>query len=167
MALFYNYTKEDFKTTWDKHAYTFKAGQVYVRLAIADDGVKNVELTDTVCRVFSHHLAHKVLNTPSLDINFVINEKGHRESNDLNQMQINNFNNVELLIQRGLSLPGESVSLPSGLSSLPLMQSEAVSEVPAEVKETIEEAVEEKPKAKIGRPKKAENSPSENAEFAI
>lgn len=159
MALFYNYTNEDFQITWDKHPYTFKSGQVYERLAIANDGIKNVELTDTVCRVLAHHLAHKVLNAPSLDVNFITDKNGNEVDNEKAQRKVHNINNVELLIQRGLNLPDVDLDLPKTITSLPLMADDSK---PVEAKEAVE-----KPKAKIGRPKKVENSPSENAEFAI
>jgi hypothetical protein len=142
--MFYNFTTEDFKTTWDEQPYTFKSGQVYEKLAIASDGVHNVELTETVCRVFAHHLANKVLNTPSLDVNFTVDKANNAIPTDLAQMRVHNLTNLEKLIERAMTAPDIEVVLPEALSELPL-----VSGVPEEVEVVV-------PKKSPGRPKKVQ-----------
>lgn len=172
--MFYNFTNVDFKTTWDKHPYTFRAGQVHERLAIADDGIHNVELTETVCRVFAHHLAHKILNAPSLDANFRTNDKGEEVGTLRDQMRVHNIGNVEILIQRALNAPDVDIELPRSISNLPLVKE--VVEARSDVEEVIapdlsvppeEVALPEVPKKKMGRPRKVEASPSEGVKFAV
>lgn len=170
--MFYNFTNKDFKTTWDKFPYTFRAGQVHERLAIADDGIHNVELTETVCRVFAHHLAHEVLNTPGLDANFRTNERGEEVGTLRDQMRVHNMGNVELLIQRAITAPEVVVDLPRSISALPLLKEveDAHEELRKEVAvEVAAEAVAPviAPKNKGGRPRKVVASPSEGAQFPV
>lgn len=171
--MFYNFTNEDFKITWDKQPYTFRAGQVYERLAIADDGIRNVELTDTVCRTFAHHLAHKILNTPTLDANFRTNDKGEEVGTMRDQMRVHNIGNVEMLIQRALTAPEVDVALPRGIEKLPLIKDvvdareELKKEGPVPKVAAPVSKVEAPIKNKVGRPRKVEASPSEGAKFAV
>lgn len=163
MAVFYNGTNEDFAVTWNKFPYLFRAGQVYSKLAIADDGVNNVPLTDASCRVFAHHLAHKVLNTPSLDMNFRTNKEGIEVSNEKEARRVHNIGNLEILIQRFTTEPEKDVEIPTVLSSLPLFEEKSAESEDADVAlEPV--AVEEAPKKKMGRPPKAK---SEESEFAM
>ena len=162
--MFYNYTNEDFQVTWDKNIYLFKAGQVYQGLAIAKDGISNVPLTDAVCETFAKHLAYKVLNAPSLNENFRINDKGEQVPLDLQQMRTYNITSVEALTQRAMNGPDTAVEIPKSLDGLPLM--EGVEAPVVEAVEEPEEPVVEEPK-KRGRPRKEEASPSPEAEFNV
>lgn len=136
--MFYNYTTEDFQITWNGHPYTFKAGQVYDKLAIADDGIKNVELTPGVCETFAHHLATKVLNAPELNVNFTYDKEGNAHANDVKQMRTYNYPNLLQLKERALTPPSADVNISELIKNLPLMGGKA-----------------EEPK-KVGRPKKVE-----------
>jgi hypothetical protein len=158
--MFYNYTNEDFEVKWDNKPYIFKAGEVRTGVAISTNNEDSVPLNETVSRVFAHHLAAKVMNSPSLDINFTVNSKGEDVSTFKDQMSKVNFTNMEKLIERAVKGPEEAVELPSFTKDLPLME------------KSEEEAIEpEEPKAeapkKRGRKPKEEASPSPEAEFDV
>ncbi len=168
--MFYNYTNEDFHATWGGQPYTFKAGQVYKGLAIADDGIKNVELTEAVCSVWAHHLAHNVLNAPSLNANYRLNKEGIEVSNELEARKVHNIGNVDILKQLAMSGPDTEIAIPKSLEVLPLMSDAPEEERVAEEAEVVAKPVEEPvvaPKKKAGRPRKEEASPSPEAEFNV
>lgn len=145
--MFYNFTTEDFHITWDGKPYTFKAGEVYEKLAIANDGISNVQLTDTVCSVFARHLANKVLDTPEANKNFTFDGAGNPISNDIAQMRISNINNVEALMQRATTPPIIDVPLPTIVEEIvSSKKKKAVKVEKEEVAEPVEE-IEEKPLA--------------------
>lgn len=149
--VFYNGTVEDFHVTWGKVPYTFKAGQVYEKIAISDNGMESVQLTDAVCSVFAHHLAMKVLNTPSLDANSRRNKEGEYVGNFDRQVLSYNMGNVEQLKSRFTHEPSEDIAIPERLAELPAFTGEAP-EAPEEP-ETVVEAP--KAKKKPGRKPKA------------
>lgn len=170
MDIFYNYTNEDFHITWGSKPYTFAAGSVSSGLQISNNGIDNIVLTRPICEVFAHHLAHKVLNTPSLDMNFRVDKEGNEKATDVEQRRVHNFGNQKKLIERALAAPNEGVEIPKSIKELPLMGGEAAESLP--VPEPIEESpvrepIAEQPKKRApGRPKKEIASPSPEAEFA-
>lgn len=158
--MFYNYTKEDIEMKWDGKPYTFKAGQVYDKTIISDDGVSNVFLSDAVCSVFAHHLANKVLSTPELRRNFSYDSAGNPIPNDIAQMRTDNFANVEILKQRAITPPSIRVEVPDTLKSVLAASSEvseAITEVATEADAATATPVEvsSEPKKKLGRPPKS------------
>lgn len=157
--MFYNYTNEDFECTWGGIPYLFEAGKVYDGVAIAKDKSHSVQLTEVVCRVFAHHLATKVFDTPSITQNFKKNSKDETVPTFSEQFAKLNLPNMELMIRRALTPPSTEVKLPDFTAELPLMRdtvAPAIAEYPVEA-----------PKKKPGRPAKIkeEASPSPEAEF--
>lgn len=164
--MFYNYTNEDFHITWDSFPYLFKAGEIYDGVAISEDKVHSVTLNDVVSEIFARHLANKVMDTPSLNMNFRKNSEGHIVPNDSEQRMTYNVTNMEILVKRGITPPSVDVSIPVSVGALPLMAGESPVTLEQPV-EASEAPLVEVPK-KRGRPKKVESaSPSPDAEFAL
>lgn len=167
--MFYNYTNEDFIITWDKFPYTFKSGMTYNGVAVSDDSEHSVRLTESVCDVFAHHLATKVLNDPKLSANR--DEKGDLiKDRAEKQMLTYNVTSVEALKKRAVTTPDTFVDIPVSVNELTLMAQDASAEVIEAVEAAIEEvsvAVDAPAPKKRGRPRKEDASPSPEAEFNV
>lgn len=122
--VFYNGTTADFHITWDKIPYTFVAGRVYEKIAIADNGEDSVKLTDAVCMTFAHHLAMSVFNTPELDANYRRNKEGEYVGTFDRQERVYNLANLDALKARFTTPPTVHVQLSDLLTDLPAFTGE-------------------------------------------
>lgn len=166
MTVFYNYSLGDFECNWGGVPYVFKSGEVYSGVVISKDGQSSITLNEVVARIFASHLAKKVLNTPSLNANYIKDGDGRTVPNIEAALKYNT-SSIELLVERALQAPGVSVQMPSFVDELPVLKEEAVEAPLPQPVEVPEEPV--VAKKKPGRPKKVkeESSPSPEAEFDV
>lgn len=106
MVIFYNYSSVKFTCTWDKIPYSFEPQRVYSGVLIADNGMNSITLTDSIARVFAHHLACFVMN----------NNK--EWSSD---RQKYTYGTMDLLEQRALSMPDVEVPTPPGMDEIAVL----------------------------------------------
>ena len=161
MALFYNYSTLPFTYTWAGIPYTFKAGEVYEGVIIADNGGAPLELNDILARFFSKHLAEFVLNTPGINTNFRPGLNGESIPTDGFPMKYNTTS-IDQLTERGITAPEIGVPMPKFVDELPISSTEGAT--------IVVEAPEDEPVVvakKRGRPAKVKEdvSPSPEAEF--
>lgn len=165
--MFYNYTNEPFVAKWGGASFTIPAGEYRENMTVSDDKQSSVMVNNVVARIWGHHLAHKVLNSPSLTQNFDRDANGKTDFTKpmySKQAMVNHPANVDLLIEHAMSLPGKAAELSEQLAELPLLQVDE--EKPGEVtEEVVSEPVAKK--RSPGRPKKEEASPSPEAEFEV
>lgn len=153
MTIFYNYSSEPFTCTWDKIAYTFEPQKVYSGVLIANNKENSITLTESIAKVFAHHLAAFVMNSSK------------EWSKDAQKYT---YGSMELLEQRALALPEEETPLPPALDELPAYGHKLAESPAVESPVSAAPAVAEEPKKKMGRPPKAKAGvPSPDAEFDV